>query len=170
MVVASLVRSNNAGSIGFLGEPERINVLLSRARHGLLLIGNAQTLRSARAPAAKRQWTTVLDRLESSGALRSGLPARCQMHGHVHTPELDSPEAFARQSPDGGCAQPCNAKLRCGHRCVLSCHAFDQGHEAMLCRETVHEFCSVGHLKQRECCERASKCQTCSEVSGVIAL
>lgn len=92
MVVASLVRSNNAGSIGFLGEPERINVLLSRARHGLLLIGNAQTLRSARAPAAKRQWTTVLDRLESSGALRSGLPARCQMHGHVHTPELDSPE------------------------------------------------------------------------------
>ncbi|KAL6759021.1 P-loop containing nucleoside triphosphate hydrolase protein, partial [Haematococcus lacustris] len=37
IVVASLVRSNSAGKVGFLKEPERINVLLSRARHGMIL-------------------------------------------------------------------------------------------------------------------------------------
>jgi superfamily I DNA and/or RNA helicase len=44
VVIASLVRSNDSGSVGFLKEPERINVLLSRARHGLVLIGNSNTL------------------------------------------------------------------------------------------------------------------------------
>lgn len=35
VVIASLVRSNKDRSVGFLREPERINVLLSRARHGV---------------------------------------------------------------------------------------------------------------------------------------
>ncbi|KAG5175929.1 hypothetical protein JKP88DRAFT_249852 [Tribonema minus] len=45
LVVASLVRSNAQGKIGFLREPERANVLLSRARLGLIMIGNDATLR-----------------------------------------------------------------------------------------------------------------------------
>lgn len=165
MVVASLVRSNAAGDLGFLGEPERINVLLSRAKHGMIIIGDTRTLRAARSPAARRQWGIVLDNLESSGAVRAGLPAVCQLHGHVHMPELDSPAAFAERSPDGGCTKPCHAKLGCGHRCTLSCHAFDRGHAAVQCREPVHDYCPEGHLVLRECCSAALKCQTCHEVS-----
>ena len=75
MVVASLVRSNDAGSVGFVGEPERINVLLSRARHGLVLVGNAHTLRSAKSQAARQRWGQVLDHLQSVDAVVTGLPA-----------------------------------------------------------------------------------------------
>jgi hypothetical protein len=38
VVLISLVRCNDAGSIGFLKEPERVNVLLSRARHGMIIV------------------------------------------------------------------------------------------------------------------------------------
>ena len=40
IVIASLVRSNPEHVIGFLKEPERINVLLSRARVCEIIIGN----------------------------------------------------------------------------------------------------------------------------------
>jgi hypothetical protein len=36
-------RSNSACAIGFMKSPERLNVLLSRARDGLILIGNMDT-------------------------------------------------------------------------------------------------------------------------------
>lgn len=44
IILASLVRSNTAGKIGFLYEPERVNVLLSRARDALILVGNPHCL------------------------------------------------------------------------------------------------------------------------------
>jgi hypothetical protein len=48
IIIASLVRSNAAGKLGFLNEPQRVNVLLSRARDALILIGNANCLRGER--------------------------------------------------------------------------------------------------------------------------
>jgi hypothetical protein len=56
-------------------EPERINVLLSRARHLLLLIGNAQTLRGASNAAARHHWGVVLNKIEVAGGMVDGLPA-----------------------------------------------------------------------------------------------
>ena len=44
VVIVSLVRSNASGDIGFLKAPQRINVLLSRARSALVLIGNKTCL------------------------------------------------------------------------------------------------------------------------------
>ena len=35
MVIISLVRNNKEGKIGFLAETNRINVMLSRAQHGI---------------------------------------------------------------------------------------------------------------------------------------
>ena len=43
-MVASLVRSNERGALGFLKEAPRVNVLLSRARDGLILVGNSECL------------------------------------------------------------------------------------------------------------------------------
>lgn len=43
IVIVSLTRSNDNGEIGFLAQPERLNVLLSRARNALIVIGNAKT-------------------------------------------------------------------------------------------------------------------------------
>lgn len=44
VVVGSLVRSNASGKLGFLSAPQRVNVLLSRARDGLILVANPFTL------------------------------------------------------------------------------------------------------------------------------
>jgi superfamily I DNA and/or RNA helicase len=41
VVILSLVRSRADGNIGFLRLRNRINVLLSRAKHGMYLLGNA---------------------------------------------------------------------------------------------------------------------------------
>ncbi|KAJ5188533.1 hypothetical protein N7472_007547 [Penicillium cf. griseofulvum] len=43
VVVISLVRSNTQNKCGFLRTPNRINVLLSRAQHGMYIIGNSET-------------------------------------------------------------------------------------------------------------------------------
>ncbi|KAH0269538.1 P-loop containing nucleoside triphosphate hydrolase protein, partial [Aureobasidium melanogenum] len=65
IVVASLVRSNPDHDIGFLSSPERLNVLLSRARNALILFGNTETLRSAHT--GKETWTKLFSLLEEGG-------------------------------------------------------------------------------------------------------
>ena len=40
VVVLSLVRSNEAGEVGFLGEERRMNVGMTRARRGLVVVGD----------------------------------------------------------------------------------------------------------------------------------
>ncbi|MGN3958163.1 AAA domain-containing protein [Streptomyces sp. WAC8370] len=69
LVVFSVTRSNTRGHFGFLGDPywRRINVALSRARYGLIIVGDAGFCRSK--PGALR---TVLDYM-------SGHPEDCEI-------------------------------------------------------------------------------------------
>eukprot|EP00798_Chlamydomonas_sp_ICE-L_P024108 gene24108-9683_t len=146
IVVASLVRSNEEGNVGFLGHPERINVLVSRARHGLIMIGNTDTLRNARIADARKHWGAMLDMMGDMKAIQPGLPCACQQHGTRMM--LTSPKAFKEQAPDGGCCLPCNFILPCGHKCQRSCHL---SHENAVCTAIVHELCLEGHLRSRTC-------------------
>ena len=52
----------------------RINVTLSRAKHGLYIMGNASNLR--RNPT----WTTILDEMEKKGQIGFGFPIVCARH------------------------------------------------------------------------------------------
>jgi superfamily I DNA and/or RNA helicase len=47
VVVVSFVRSNARGSVGFLADFQRLNVALTRARHHLVLVGDASFLESS---------------------------------------------------------------------------------------------------------------------------
>jgi superfamily I DNA and/or RNA helicase len=72
VVVISLVRSNDTNRCGFLSTPNRINVLLSRAKHGMYLIGNANTYGHV------DMWAKVLDILEKNGNKGTELELQCE--------------------------------------------------------------------------------------------
>ncbi|KAL6652176.1 hypothetical protein ACP70R_011101 [Stipagrostis hirtigluma subsp. patula] len=44
VIIISTVRSNGAGSVGFLANLQRTNVALTRAKHCLWIVGNGTTL------------------------------------------------------------------------------------------------------------------------------
>jgi len=64
-IVISLVRSNAAGEIGFLGDVRRMNVALTRARRKLIVIGDSATLSS------DSFYRRLLDYFEELGAYRT---------------------------------------------------------------------------------------------------
>lgn len=57
IIVVSLVRANDEGSIGFLSDIRRMNVAITRARMKLIILGNAATL--ARHPFYRRLYAYV---------------------------------------------------------------------------------------------------------------
>lgn len=103
IVVASLTRSNDVGEIGFMAAPERLNVLLSRAREALIMIGNAKTFINNRK--GKHTWTPLFDKLRLNHQLHDGLPVKCEQHPQKLA-LLRLKEDFDTECPDGGCAQP----------------------------------------------------------------
>ena len=103
IIVASLTRSNKEGNIGFMSSPERLNVLLSRARRGLIIIGNSETFLKSRG--GKEIWTKFFDMIKRLGYFYEGLPVQCEQHNDT-TNVLRVPEDFETLCPDGGCSEP----------------------------------------------------------------
>ncbi|KAI0398918.1 P-loop containing nucleoside triphosphate hydrolase protein [Xylaria palmicola] len=159
IVVASLTRSNKNREIGFMAAPERLNVLISRARDALILIGDAVTF--MKATKGRDEWERLFDHLKSKGRIHGGFPIKCEKHpDRIRT--IASPDEFDLHCPDGGCAEPCPELLSCGkHTCPKRCH-IRVDHSKMPCSEVLADICANGHRLLWQCSDnRPPPCQTC---------
>ena len=74
IIILSLVRNNQKGTVGFLRTPNRICVALSRARHGLFMFGNIEMLSSS------GLWIHAKKVLGQNDQLGNELILRCDRH------------------------------------------------------------------------------------------
>ena len=102
IVIVSMTRANANGDIGFMAAPERLNVLVTRARNALIMIGNSKTFLSSRK--GGQVWTQFFEMLKEDGHIYDGLPVKCERHP-AKTALLSHIEDFEKECPDGGCSQ-----------------------------------------------------------------
>lgn len=160
IVIASLTRSNNHGDIGFMKSPERLNVLVSRARNCLIMIGNMETFMSSKQ--GRQCWTPFFKLFQDKKYLHDGLEVYCERHPE-HAALLTKPEDFDVKCPDGGCLEACNAMLKCGrHACTRRCHRIAD-HSMIVCRQLVKVVCEKSHRYQVLCGETNTECPTCRQ-------
>ncbi|OLL25606.1 NFX1-type zinc finger-containing protein 1 [Neolecta irregularis DAH-3] len=151
VVLVSLVRSNPNGNIGFLKSFNRVNVLLSRAMHGMYIVGNVNLARKS------DFWASIIRQLEMRNRIQKGFHLACPRHLECIT-IAEKPEDFYLKAPEGGCNLPCGGKLPCGHACTLKCH--DEAlHSKTACFEAclkLHKPC--GHPCMQRCSDACGKC------------
>ncbi|KAK0643159.1 P-loop containing nucleoside triphosphate hydrolase protein [Cercophora newfieldiana] len=160
IVIASLTRSNEAGAIGFMSAPERLNVLITRARNCLVLIGNMTTFMNSKR--GSTTWRPFFEILNTHGHLYDGLPVKCEKHPQT-TALLREPPDFDKLCPDGGCTEPCEAVLKCGiHKCKSRCHRVTD-HSQAECHQPVDRVCERQHPTRVTCGRRSERCKKCIE-------
>ncbi|KAL8415161.1 hypothetical protein RB594_006120 [Gaeumannomyces avenae] len=158
IVIASLTRSNADGDIGFMYAPERVNVLLTRAKCCLILLGNMETFISSKKGTAT--WVRVFELLKQNNHLYDGLPVQCTRHANAKA-DLRCPDDFDKFCPDGGCSEPCKEMLKCGiHSCQMRCHRLTD-HSKTECTIKVSKVCERNHKRKVVCTKRNERCDKC---------
>ncbi|KXN89054.1 NFX1-type zinc finger-containing protein 1 [Leucoagaricus sp. SymC.cos] len=158
IVIVSLVRNSGqidtgSASIGFLKSPNRINVALSRAKHGLYVLGNAANLRQ------NSTWSTILDEMEARDQIGPAIPIICPRH-----PEqarlISKPGQIPLYAPVGGCTLPCDARLSCGHVCPSAvCFSIMDNHRSTKCMAPCNRTpCPRKHPCFKRCSDDCGDC------------
>ncbi|KAF8250326.1 P-loop containing nucleoside triphosphate hydrolase protein [Wilcoxina mikolae CBS 423.85] len=152
VIIVSLVRSNEEHRCGFLKTFNRINVLLSRAQHGMYIIGDAETSRPI------DMWAKVLRMLEERGNIGRTLELKCPRHPDIPI-HVACADDFTKLAPEGGCSERCGKRLTCGHVCLMKCHS-DQLHELVKCEEDcIRSFPHCEHSCPKRCGESCGDCK-----------
>ncbi|CAI6009223.1 unnamed protein product [Closterium sp. NIES-65] len=98
VIIISLVRHQPDGDIGFLKSPNRTNVLLSRAKHGMYLIGSASSTRAATSKASL--WPRIMGMLDRKGHVKRFIPLRCASHAGMVT-HIQGAGEFKEKASEG---------------------------------------------------------------------
>lgn len=138
-------------------------MLLTRARNGLIMIGNTSTFKNARK--GRDVWTKFLGLLEDKKHVFQGFPVKCENHPE-NTALLKTPKDFETHCPEGGCTERCETILSCGiHKCPSKCH-HQHDHSFIKCQALIFEKCARGrHTRKFKCHEssdeRFKSCNQC---------
>ncbi|CAM9306840.1 unnamed protein product [Pylaiella littoralis] len=164
IIIISLVRSNRQADIGFLRSSNRVNVALSRAQHGMYIVGNAGKMineaeRSMLESKTGTMWSeSVIPTLREKGAIGPTLELQCARHEDFIT-VIRKHEELASLAGDGGCSRACSARLPCGHTCVRRCHPDDPQHLGVRCSEPCPRLLQpCEHPCQRLCGDECGPC------------
>ncbi|XP_043088038.1 NFX1-type zinc finger-containing protein 1 [Puntigrus tetrazona] len=156
IIILSLVRSNLQRKVGFLNISNRVCVALSRAKMGLYCIGNMDMLSSV------ALWSNILYILREQGQVGHALTLSCQNHPdkQIHASCSDD----FKGAPEGGCDQPCQYRLDCGHVCTRMCHPYDAEHKEYKCmKDCLKVRCKLNHRCPHRCYEDCGECQVLLE-------
>lgn len=157
IIIISLVRNGPRG-IGFLKDANRINVLLSRAKHGMYLLGNEKALCRSN---HSKMWPLVLEILKKNNCFGDSLALRCQNHSETVT-RIKRASQFEELVGDGGCSLQCEFKRNCGHKCTRRCHPDDKDHilpcPSKCTRLRDLSVCPFQHLCPKPCGESCGDC------------
>ncbi|KAI9184514.1 hypothetical protein H9P43_003567 [Blastocladiella emersonii ATCC 22665] len=162
-MVRSSLRDGSDRGIGFLKVANRVNVMLSRAKLGMYMIGNAALL-----DAKSDLWSTLFDVMREQNLIGPAFEIGCPNHPDTRH-LIDDPAGFRQHAPEGGCSLPCGATFACGHGCRRLCHGDDRDHAAVVCRVRVDPVAlpRCGHAYSPLCHETADlesiKCTTTVE-------
>ncbi|PTB51882.1 hypothetical protein M431DRAFT_498162 [Trichoderma harzianum CBS 226.95] len=160
IVIISMARSNKNGDIGFLVACERLVVLMSRARKGIILYGNMNTFLASKK--GGELWKKYFDAMKEKGFLFDGLPVHCEQHPD-RLSVLQKPQDFDQHCPDGGCAESCGAVLGCGkHTCERRCHRLTD-HSQVPCTKMMKKTCERGHNIKYLCGKENQGCKSCAK-------
>ncbi|KAI2478280.1 NFX1-type zinc finger-containing protein 1 [Pyrenophora tritici-repentis] len=153
IIIVSLVRSNDKKKVGFLKTTNRVNVLLSRAQHGMYLIGNSETYSNV------AMWQKVIEMLRAEDSIGDAIELCCPRHSDKIL-KVCEPDDFMRLSPEGGCMEACAERLtECGHQCQARCHSKAM-HAVFRCEKPCQRrYVPCDHSCQKPTCgEDCGKC------------
>ena len=149
IILLSLVRSNEQGSIGYLSVQSRICVALSRAKMGLYIIGNMSDLCHK-----SSIWKSIKMQLERENGIGSNLTLECPYHPNSQI-NIRVLEDFDKKV----CSVQCEMVLNCGHTCHFPCHVQDRDHRDIYkCQQLCNKSCVQGHPCLKLCSEPCHPC------------
>ncbi|KAK7510212.1 uncharacterized protein IWZ02DRAFT_437339 [Phyllosticta citriasiana] len=98
---------------------------------------------------------------EQKRHIYEGLPVKCEQHPDKEM-ILKQKTDLAEHCPDGGCEEPCGAKLRCGiHEYPQRCHQLSD-HSKMECNKMMSDPCLQKHKLTWRCHNgRPATCKQC---------
>ncbi|RNA29929.1 NFX1-type zinc finger-containing 1-like, partial [Brachionus plicatilis] len=155
IIILSLVRSNRENKIGFVNVPNRVCVALSRAKHGLYVLGNFDFFCLNE---TNNKWKLIVQEIKQSGKLGE-LDLTCHIHTQNNTKVSDL--CIFDKRINCNCDSKCGILLKCGHCCTKKCHASDDLlHEKHKCMSFCGKTLKCSH-KCRQICSKHVKCDKC---------
>lgn len=139
-----MVRSNSFDSIGFVSNVNRIIVALSRARHGLYIVGNGKLLQEQ-----SDEWFKTLKHLEQQEAVVDAIQVHCPTH-EQHTMTCSTGKDFEFFLSEG-CPEECTHVYDCGHKCLRKCHMDDFEHNKQPCQRICGQTMPCKHKCEALC-------------------